>query len=194
MGHVVRRQPRLGWRAVRFAVLAFVLALVVTWPAQSAALGWPALGAVLIVLLIILLGVVFDIVGVAATRAHETPFHARSASKRPGARKAIRLVREADRVATFCSDVVGDIAGTLSGALAAGLALRAAPAERGIGAILAVALVSAVTIGLKSAAKGLAVREADAIVWLVGRILEAVEAVLPMHILEPQPRRRRGGL
>ncbi len=191
----MRREPqRLGWRAVRFAILAFVVALLVTWPTQSAALGWPVLAALPVLLLIILLGVAFDIVGVAATRAHETPFHARSASKRPGARKAIQLVREADRVATICSDVVGDIAGTLSGALAAGLALRAEPAARGLGAILAVALVSAVTIGLKSAAKGLAVRKADAIVWLVGRVLEAVESVLPVHILEPRPKRRRGGL
>ena len=189
-----RTRQRLGWRAVRFGLLAFVLALAVTWPAQTATLRWPPFAALFVLLVIMLLGVAFDIVGVAATRAHETPFHARSASKRPGARKAIQLVREADRVATFCSDVVGDIAGTLSGALAAGLALRAEPSVRGVGAILAVALVSAVTIGLKSAAKGLAVREADAIVWLVGRILEAVEAVLPLHILEPRPRRRRGGL
>jgi len=189
-----RKPQRLGWRAVRFALLAFVVALVVTWPAQTAALGWPTLAALPILLLIILLGVGFDIVGVAATRAHETPFHARSSSKRPGARKAIQLVREADRVATLCSDVVGDIAGTLSGALAVGLALRLGPAERGVGAIVAVALVSAVTIGLKSAAKGLAIRRADAIVWLVGRILEAIERVLPVHFLEPRPRRRRGGL
>ncbi len=103
-------------------------------------------------------------------------------------------MRQADRVATLCSDVVGDIAGTLSGALAAGLALQAEPSIRGFGAILAVALVSAVTIGLKSAAKGLAIRRADTIVWLVGRVLEAIEAVLPLHILEPRPKRRRGGL
>ncbi len=189
-----RRPQRLGWRAVRFALLAFVVALAVTWPAQTAVLGWPELAALPVLLLIVLLGVGFDIVGVAATRAHETPFHARSASKRPGARKAIQLVREADRVATLCSDVVGDIAGTLAGALAAGLALRAEPSDPGLGAILAVALVSAVTIGLKSAAKGLAIRKADAIVWLVGRVLEAVETVLPLHILEPRPKRRRGGL
>jgi len=189
-----RAPPKLHWRALRFALVALVLAIVVTWPAQTAALTWPPLAALPILLAIILVGIGFDIVGVAATRAHETPFHARSASRRPGARKAIRLVREADRVATFCSDVVGDIAGTLSGALAVGIALRAEPpAWHAIGTVLAVALVSAVTIGLKSAAKHLAIREADRVVWLVGRILESVERVVPLRILEG-PRSRRGGL
>lgn len=190
-----KRRERLGLRALRVAAVAFVVALLVTWPTQTATLKWPMIAAFPVLLIIILLGVTFDIVGVAATRAHETPFHARSATRRPGARKALRLVREADRVATFCSDMVGDIAGTLSGALSAGLALRVAPpAWSAPAAIVAVALVSALTIGLKSAAKGLAVRQADTIVWLAGRLLEAVEKVLPLHILEASPKRRRGGL
>lgn len=156
-------------------------------------IGWPPISSLPVLLFIILLGVAFDIVGVASTRAHETPFHARSATRQSGARKALRLVREADRVATFCSDMVGDLAGALSGALGTGMALRMAPAEyRTLGVVLAVSLVSAVTIGLKSAAKGLAVRRADEIVWLAGRMLEAIEAVLPIRILEAAPRRRGG--
>ena len=190
-----RNNQRLGLRALRYAAVAFVVALAVAWPTQTATVGWPAFLGFPVLLLIILLGVAFDIVGVAATRAHETPFHARSATRRPGARKALRLVREADRVATVCSDMVGDIAGTVSGALTVGLAVRVVPArDAAIAAILAVALVSALTIGLKSAAKGLAIRQADTVVWLVGRLLEAVERVLPLHILEAPPRRRRGGL
>ncbi|MDA8345852.1 MAG: hypothetical protein M0Z66_10250 [Thermaerobacter sp.] len=190
-----RNKQRLGLRALRYAAVAFVVALLVTWPTQTATIGWPVLSAFPILLLIILLGVAFDIVGVAATRAHETPFHARSATRRPGARKALRLVREADRVATVCSDMVGDIAGTLSGALTASLAVRIAPVNlRAAAAIVSIALVSALTIGLKSAAKGLAIRQADTVVWLVGRLLEAVERVLPLHILEAPRKRRRGGL
>ncbi len=189
------KNTRLGLRALRYAAAAFVIALIATWPTQSAATGWPALLALPVLLLIILLGVIFDIVGVAATRAHETPFHARSSTRRPGARKALRLVREADRVATVCSDMVGDIAGTLSGALTASLAIRMAPPHwQAPAAIVAIALVSALTIGLKSAAKGLAIRQADTVVWLVGRLLEAIERILPLHILEAPPKRRRGGL
>lgn len=180
-------------RALRVTLWAFVVALGVAWPAQAAMIGWPPLSSLPVLLFIILLGVTFDIVGVAATRAHEKPFHARSATRQAGARKALRLVREADRVATFCSDMVGDLAGALAGALSTGIALRLSPPGWNTAAVvLAVALVSAVTIGLKSAAKGLAVRRADEIVWLAGRLLEGIETVVPVHILEAAPRRRGG--
>lgn len=190
---MTRQRPKLAVRALRVALWAFVVAMGVSWPAQAAMVGWPPISSLPVLLFIILLGVAFDIVGVAATRAHEQPFHARSATRQSGARKALRLVREADRVATFCSDMVGDLAGALSGALATGMSLRLFPSDlRTLGVVLAVSLVSAVTIGLKSAAKGLAVRRADEVVWLAGRFLEGIEAVLPLHILEPAPRRRGG--
>ncbi len=49
--------------------------------------------AFVILLVIILVGILFDIVGVAVTSADETPFHAMAARKVPGAREASRLLR-----------------------------------------------------------------------------------------------------
>jgi hypothetical protein len=70
---------------------------------------------------IILVGIVFDIVGIAATAAQEAPFHARASRRLLGAKKSIWIVRNADKVASFCNDVVGDICGTVSGAVGASI-------------------------------------------------------------------------
>ena len=51
--------------------------------------------AFLILLAIVLVGIVFDVIGVAVTSADEKPFHSMAARKVPGAREAISLLRGA---------------------------------------------------------------------------------------------------
>ena len=80
------------------------------------------LAAFLLLFFIVALGILFDMVGVAVTAADEKPFHAMAAKKVPGAGKAIWLLRNADKVASFCNDVVGDICGIISGAASAVIA------------------------------------------------------------------------
>jgi hypothetical protein len=70
--------------------------------------------SIILLLLIIFLGIFFDIIGTAATAASMPPFNARAAKKVSGAQQAVKIVQNADRVANFCNDVIGDIAGTLS--------------------------------------------------------------------------------
>ena len=64
--------------------------------------------AFLILLAIILLGIIFDIIGMAVATADEKPFHSMAARKVPGAHEAIRLLRNAERVSSICNDVGGD--------------------------------------------------------------------------------------
>ena len=80
--------------------------------------------AFLILIIIIFIGILFDIIGVAVTAADEPPFHAMSANKQKGSKEAVILIRNADIVSNFCNDVIGDIAGTLSGAAGATLVYR----------------------------------------------------------------------
>ncbi len=77
----------------------------------------------------ILLGVLVDIIGTAAAAAELAPLNAKAARKRDGARRAVELVQQADRVANICNDVVGDISGIISGALAAVIVSHLATAD-----------------------------------------------------------------
>lgn len=102
-------------------------------------------------------------VGVAVTAADEKPFHAMAAKKVPGAGKAIWLLRNADKVASFCNDVVGDICGIISGAASAVIAgqIIAEIAQTGRGNVVQLAmsgLVAGMTVGGKAAGKSIAMQ------------------------------------
>jgi hypothetical protein len=141
-------------------------------------LGPPA--AIPLVLVIVGLAILSDMIGVAATRAAETPFVARSAKRRPGAREGLTLVRNADLVATVASDLVGDLAGTISGAMLAIIVLdlgRRAPLA--LKTAIAVALLTAATIGAKAVAKAYAVRHAEDIVQIAGHGFFLLKRLFP---------------
>lgn len=191
---------RNGQRALRQGVLtglgAFFLALVVSFGSQSLLGSLTSIVlSFLLLLFIILAGIIFDIIGVATTAAREAPFHARAARKQAGARQAIQLIRHADRVASFCNDVVGDVAGTLSGAIGAAIVARLVAG--GIQApelwlsTMMTAGVAALTIGGKAFAKGFAIREAEAIVYRVGYMLALVEVHLKLTLWPDNHRKGR---
>ena len=131
-----------------------------------------------ILLLIVLVGIVFDIVGVAVTSADEAPFHSMAARKVAGAQEAIRLLRNAERVSSICNDVVGDICGVVSGAAAATIAAQLLtrfefswPTLMGL---LMSALVSGLTVGGKAIGKTFAVNSSTSIVHFAGKLIGAV--------------------
>ena len=106
------------------AVITFVLAALFSVISNStlSGVGW-TIGMV-IVLIIVLVGIFFDMLGIAATAANEVPFHAMASKKIAGARHSIVIIRNADRFANFCNDVIGDISGIISGTASAIVVLQ----------------------------------------------------------------------
>lgn len=196
IGSLAKNGPRALRQGVLTGLGAFFLALVVSFGSQSL-LGSLAsiVLSFLLLLVIILLGITFDVIGVATTAAREVSLHARAARKQVGARQAIQLIRHADRVASFCNDVVGDVAGTLSGAVGAAIVARLvaggleAP-ELWLSTVMT-AGVAALTIGGKAFAKGLAIREAEAIVYRVGYMLALVEVHLGLTLWQDNQKKGR---
>ena len=131
--------------------------------------------AFVILFAIVLLGLMFDIVGVAVTAADEKPFHAMASRKVSGARESLKLLRNSDRVSSICCDVVGDICGVVSGAASATIAaLIISSANFGWPQIVTLAmsaLVAGLTVGGKAIGKGVAIGSATKIVQTVGKII-----------------------
>ena len=134
-----------------------------------------------ILLAIILLGIVFDIIGMAVATADEKPFHSMAARKVPGAHEAIRLLRNAERVSSICNDVVGDICGVVSGSASATIAaLILTNVELGwprVVSLVMSALVAGLTVGGKAIGKSIAVKSCTKIVHLVGRVIHGLNRV-----------------
>ena len=131
--------------------------------------------AFLILLAIILIGIIFDIIGMAVATADEKPFHAMAARKVPGARAAISLLRNAERVSSICNDVVGDICGVVSGSASATIAAQILSnfdfSWPQLVGLLMSALCAGLTVGGKAIGKSFAVNSCTEIVHTVGKIV-----------------------
>ena len=131
--------------------------------------------AFLILLIIVLIGIVFDIIGVAVTSADEKPFHSMAARKVAGAQEAIRLLRKADKVSSICCDVIGDICGVVSGSASAAIVTQIlANFDFSIPQLISLgmsALVAGLTVGGKAIGKGFAIGSSTTIVHLVGKVV-----------------------
>lgn len=131
--------------------------------------------AFLILMAIVLVGILFDVVGVAVTSADEKPFHSMAARKVPGAQESIRLLRNAERVSSICNDVIGDICGVVSGSASATIAAQVLNhftfSWPQLVTLLMSALVAGMTVGGKAIGKTFAVNSCTTIVHTVGRVL-----------------------
>jgi len=137
--------------------------------------------AFLILLLIVLIGIIFDVIGVAVTSADEKPFHSMAARKVPGSLEAIRLLRNAERVSSICNDVVGDICGVVSGSASATIAAQVLRnfsfSVPGVVTLLMSALVAGLTVGGKAIGKTIAIHSCTNIVAGVGKILHLLSSI-----------------
>jgi CBS domain containing-hemolysin-like protein len=165
-------------RGLGNALLTFILSLMLTYVANVILGVLVVYFALLVLLLVILLGVGADMVGFAAAAADVAPLNAKASNKVSGARQAVRLIRNADQVAVFCSDVMGDISSTLAGAMGAVIVFRLI-AERNLVSnwytIIMTALVAAVTVCGKALGKGIALQEASEIMFRLGQAVAWVE-------------------
>ena len=172
-------QKRERQKTIRWVVTIFLVTIVVSGAISLLSdlimSGSSMPVAFLILLVIIFIGIVFDVIGMAVASADEKPFHSMAARKVPGAQEAIRLLRNAERVSSICNDVVGDICGVVSGAASATIAAQILSKFEftwpQIVSLLMSALAAGLTVGGKAVGKGFAVSSCTQIVHGVGKVL-----------------------
>ena len=166
-------------KTVRWVVTIFLVTIVISgtisFVSDEVMSKSGIITAFLILLAIILIGIIFDIIGMAVASADEKPFHSMAARKVPGAQNAIKLLRNAERVSSICNDVVGDICGVVSGSASATIAAQImSRMEFGWPQVISLAmsaLCAGLTVGGKAIGKTFAVNSATAIVHTVGKII-----------------------
>ena len=170
-----KQEKSTGRWAVQVFFIAVTLSAALSFASDQALDGAGLAVAFAVLLAFILLGIVFDIIGVSVTAADEKPFHSMAARKTPGAREALNLIRKADKVSSFCNDVVGDICGIISGSTGAVIVVQMQAAVGFLPAMVISLAVTALTCGLtiggKALGKSFAIAKSTAVLQLVGRIL-----------------------
>ena len=175
-----RKRKHVALRhAIAVGLWAFALGFPLAVLSQTLLSSLPSLAvSITVLLLVIALGVVFDVIGVAITAADESPLHARAAAGVFGAKRAATLVRDAHRVASFCNDVVGDVTGTLSGAIGIAIVFplftNASPAVALTASAGMSAAIAALIVGGKAYGKVFAIHHSTEITFQVGRLIESI--------------------
>jgi len=175
-------------KTIRWVVTIFLVTIVISGTisfVSDEVMGRSGIvTAFLILLAIILIGIIFDVIGMAVASADEKPFHSMAARKVPGAQQAIRLLRNAERVSSICNDVVGDICGVVSGSAAATIAAQLLRnMDFGWPQVISLtmsALCAGLTVGGKAIGKTFAVNSATIIVHTVGKFIYWLDHVPAM--------------
>ena len=168
------RNKTIRWVVTIFLVTIFVSGAI-TLISDEIMSSSGLVSSFAILLVIVFVGIIFDVVGVAVTSADEAPFHSMAARKVYGAAESIRLIRNAERVSSICNDVIGDICGVVSGSaaatIAAQLVARLSFSWPMLFGLLMSAFVSGVTVGGKAIGKTFAVNSSTSIVHFAGKVI-----------------------
>jgi hypothetical protein len=156
----------LGWTCLLSMLMSFL--------ASNALEHVGSILAMLLLAAFILLGILFDIIGIATATAAEKPFHSMAARRVNGSVEAIQLIKNAEKVSSFCNDVVGDITGIISGTTSAVIVTRISGSlsvNTVLLQLLFSGIVAGLTVGGKAVGKSFALGYSTNIVFFAGRML-----------------------
>ena len=126
-----------------------------------------------ILAIFVVVGIIFDVIGIAVTAAKKAPFHSMAAHRERGAAEALKLINNAEKVTCYCNDVIGDVTGIISGTTAALIAARLMAglnAENLLFPLLISGVVTGLTVGGKAVGKTFAFNKSTDIVLSVGKM------------------------
>ncbi|MBQ6538861.1 MAG: hypothetical protein IJL76_01095 [Bacilli bacterium] len=154
--------------------ISFVLSIVMSLISQLIIPNLNIIIGIIVTLLFVFIGILFDIIGVSVTAADESVFHSMSSRKVYGANQAVAFKKNAEKVSSFCCDVVGDICGIISGA--SGTTITILLSENlGFNLLLTglivAAIISSLTIGGKAVGKSFAINNSTIILYRFAKFI-----------------------
>ncbi len=163
------------WRwAIKALMLSFCISIALTLLATHMLDGAGLVVALLVLLFFIALGVAFDMFGIATATASEKPFHSMAARRVEGASESLHFIRQADKVSSFCNDIVGDICGIVSGtssAVIVTLLVRDLTVATTVTTLVVSGILAGLTVGGKALGKPIAMQNNTRIVLFMGRLI-----------------------
>lgn len=172
------RKPKKQASSLRWALLILILTFFITlsFSVVSQALldGTNVVVAIIILSIFILINIIFDIIAVAVTACSYEPYLAMASRKIYGAKLAVKIAKNAEKVASICGDVVGDVCGIISGVLGASIVLillSNGGYNEFLLPILFSSSIAALTVGGKAIGKKFAIDNCQKIIFFIARVL-----------------------
>ena len=154
-------------------LMTFFLSVIFSFVSNAITSNANIVVMIIITILVIGIGIVFDMIGTASLTSNEATFHAKSSRKIKGAKESLSLIKNSVKVSSVCNDVIGDICGIISGGMGAMVAISLSKVFNGniaISSIIVSAIISSLTVGGKAIFKRVAIKKCDDIVFIVGKI------------------------
>ena len=172
-----KKNTKTKW-IITITLLAFTISFIFSLVSELMLSKVGLILGIIILLLFISIGIIFDMIGVAAASGTESPLNAMSSKKIKGAKKAVLFKKNADKVSSFCNDVIGDICGIISGT--AGVTITANISKTynldifWVGLVIT-GIVASLTIGGKALCKSIAMKNSKEIVYFTAKVISIFE-------------------
>jgi hypothetical protein len=165
--------------ALKVFVLSISLSIIFTISSEYFMASTGIVFSIITVLILVSIAILSDIIGVAVTVSSAQPFNSMSARKVRGAKEALILVKNAEKVSVICNDIIGDICGVVSGTAGAAIVGRitANVVDTNVVVLimaLTTAIIAGITISGKSLGKVVAINKSEKIVLYIGRLLAPI--------------------
>ncbi len=168
-----KKNKNSGW-ILLITILSFIISLVFSFISETILPGVNITFGIILILVFILIGAIFDMVGVAVASANEAPFHSMASQKVKGSALAIKMIKNASKVSSFFNDVIGDICGIISGSAGVSVAIKISDklgSNLLITTLLITAFIASLTIGSKACGKNIAINRSNIILYETAKIL-----------------------
>ncbi len=150
------------------SIISFFISLFFSFIGETVIPNSHILISTILVFSFIFLGIIFDMIGIAVTVADINTFNSMATKKVRGAKTAVKLIKNAHKVSSFCNDVIGDICGIVSGSTGLSIAIVISK-EFNISLLLVTLLITAfiasLTIGGKALGKSIAMNRSNIILF-----------------------------
>ncbi len=159
---------------ITVTIVSFILSIVFSLLSETIIPNINIVFGIVLIFIFIFIGILFDMVGVAITAAQEKPFHSMASKKVKGSKNSIKLLKNSDKLASICNDVIGDVCGVVSGGagmLVANNIAKILSINSSLCILLVTAFIASLTIGGKAIGKSTAIKNSEVITFKVGKIL-----------------------
>ena len=169
----MKNNNKFSW-LITVCALSFCLSIVMSLTSEAVIPKINIVFGIIVILIFIFISIIFDMIGVAITAAEEKPFHSMASKKVKGSHHSVKLLKNSDKLASICNDVVGDVCGVVSGSagvLVANTIAIKLNINTSFAVLITTAVIASLTITGKAYGKTIAINNSESITFKVGKFL-----------------------